>query len=136
MLLLTSFVGSVLGFIVCYRTIISSHHLTDAVRMRICMLNSMSLAFLFAMVVELTTGSKPMALVLPLVTVCVPLVVLMKPLNVLDIVESVIASLMSTSMSVMLIGMVDNQVIWLIQFCLLAVEILLYLSVVRKIRWS
>jgi hypothetical protein len=134
-LLITSFLGSIIGFLVCYRTIAKLHHVADPIRMRVCMLNSMALAFIFAMLIELTTGSKPLAVILPLLTVCIPLLFLMKPLNVLDVVESVIASLMSTSMSVMLIGMVDTPVVWLIQCCLLGIEIVLYVAVIRDVRW-
>ncbi|GMA60638.1 hypothetical protein NZD89_13530 [Alicyclobacillus fastidiosus] len=97
------------------------------------MLNSMSLAFVFSMFVELATGSKMIAVILPLLSVCVPLILSMKPLNVLDVIESGIASLMSISMSVMLIGMIENKVIWLIQCLLLAIEFLLYLSVTRGV---
>ncbi|MFB5191165.1 hypothetical protein [Alicyclobacillus fastidiosus] len=129
MLFATSLLGSLLGFIVCYRTIVRLHHVSQSFRMRVCMLNSMSLAFVFSMFVELATGSKVIAVILPLISVCVPLILSMKPLNVLDIIESGIASLMSISMSVMLIGMMDNQVIWVIQCLLLAIEVLLYLSV-------
>lgn len=134
MLLITSFLGSVIGFFVCYQTVAKMQHMNNPIRMRVCMLNSMSLAFIFAMLIELTTGSKSLAVIIPVVTVCLPMVLMMKPFNVLDMVESCIANLMSVSMSVMLIGMVDHSVIWVIQCVLVLVEIMLYMVVLRKIR--
>jgi len=98
------------------------------------MLNSMSLAFIFAMLIELTTGNKSLAVIIPVVTVCLPMVLMMKPPSILDITESCIATLMSVSMSVMLIGMIDSSVIWVIQFVLVLIEVMLYLTVVRRIR--
>lgn len=102
--------------------------------MRICMLNSMSLAFIFAMLIELATGSKSLAIIIPVATVCLPMVLMMKPCSVLDITESCIATLMSASMSVMLIGMIDATVIWVIQCVLVGIEVMLYLSVVRRLQ--
>jgi len=96
------------------------------------MLNSMSLAFIFAMLIELTTGNKSLAVIIPVVTVCLPMVLMMKAPSMLDITESCIATLMSVSMSVMLIGMIDSTVIWVIQFVLVLIEVMLYLTVVRS----
>lgn len=98
------------------------------------MLNSMSLAFIFAMLIELTTGSKSLAIIVPVITVCLPMVLMMKPPSILDITESCIATLMSVSMSVMLIGMIDSAVVWVIQCVLFFIEVMLYLTVVRRIR--
>jgi hypothetical protein len=134
MLLVISFIGSVIGFYVCYRTLIKLKNINDEnIRMRICMINSMSLAFIFAMLVELATGSKSLAVILPMISVCTPVLWTIRQLNVVDIMEVSIASLMSVSMSVMLIGMIDNQVILVIQSCLLSIEALLYIAVTRKI---
>lgn len=134
LLLITSFVGSIIGFYVCYQTVVKMHYVSNLIRMRVCMLNSMSLAFIFAMLIELTTGSKSLAVVIPVVTVCLPIVFMMKPFNVLDMVEACIANLMSVSMSVMLVGMVDHSVIWAIQCILVLIEIMLYLALLRKMR--
>jgi hypothetical protein len=75
-----------------------------------------------------------LAVIVPVATVCLPMIFMMKPFSVLDIVESGIANLMSVSMSVMLVGMVDSDVIWLIQCFLVLTEIVLYLAVVRNVR--
>jgi hypothetical protein len=133
LLLITSFIGSILGFLVCYQTLVKMHHLSSSIRMRVCMLNSMSLAFIFAMFIELTTGSKSLAVIVPVVTVCLPMIFMMKPFSVLDIVESGIANLMSVSMSVMLVGMVTPDVIWVIQCIFVLTELLLYLAVIRDV---
>jgi hypothetical protein len=133
LLLITSFVGSILGFLVCYQTLVNLHQVSRPIRMRVCMLNSMSLAFIFAMFIELPTGSKSLAVIVPVATVCLPIIFMMKPLSVLDIVESGIANLMSVSMSVMLIGMVTPDVIWVIQCILVLTELLLYLAVIRDV---
>jgi len=88
----------------------------------------MSLAFIFAMLIELTTGSKSLVIIIPVVTVYLPMVLMMKPLSVLDITESCIATLMSVSMSVMLIGMIDSTVVWVIQCVLVLIEVMLYMT--------
>ncbi|KYP79933.1 hypothetical protein [Ferroacidibacillus organovorans] len=132
MLLVTSFFGSIIGFFACYKIVAKMHHVNKSLQMRICMLNSMSLAFIFAMLIELTTGSKSLAIIIPVATVCLPMVLMMKPFSVLDMTESCIATLMSVSMSVMLIGMIDSTVIWVIQCVLVAIEVMLYLTVVRR----
>lgn len=134
MLLLTSFIGSVIGFLVCYKTIASMSHLKSTVQMRICMINSMSLAFIFAMLIELTTDSKSFAIIVPVVTVCLPMVFMMKTFTVLDVIESCTVTLMSTSMSIMLIGMVDPGVIWVIQVFLVAIEGMLYAAIQRRVK--
>lgn len=136
MLLVTSFVGSILGFLVCHRTIMKMNHSHNAKDMRVCMLNSMSLAFIFAMFIELTTSSKTWAIIIPIATICLPMVIMMKTFTILDLVESGIAMLMSASMSIMLIGMVSPIVIWVIQCILLFIEIMLYSIVVRDIHQS
>jgi hypothetical protein len=134
LLLVTSLIGSLIGFLVCYGTIVQSHHVATSIRTRVCMVNSMALAFIFAMLIELTTGSKSLAIIVPLITVCLPIVLMVKPFSVLDAIESCMATLMSVSMSVMLIDMVNPTVIWLIQCILVLIEALLYLSILRKMR--
>ncbi|KPV42326.1 hypothetical protein [Alicyclobacillus ferrooxydans] len=93
------------------------------------MLNNMSLTFIFAMLVELTTDSKSASIILPMVTVCLPLLWTARTFQYIEIVELLITSIMSVSMSVMLIGMLTNQVVWLIQISLVFVEVLLFLSI-------
>lgn len=100
------------------------------------MINSMALAFIFAMLLELTTASKSLAVIVPVLTVCLPIVFMMKAFDIVDVVESCTATLMSVSMSVMLIGMVDSAVIWVIQSVLVLVELTLYLTVLRRTRLS
>ena len=80
------------------------------------------------MLIELTTGSKSLVIIIPVVTVYLPMVLMMKPLSVLDITESCIATLMSVSMSVMLIGMIDSTVVWVIQCVLVLIEVMLYMT--------
>lgn len=134
MLLLTSFIGSLVGFYICYQTFIKLKKINETISMRICMINNMSLSFIFAMFIELTTDSKSLAVILPTITSCIPFVWKESSFKVLDIAEIIITSLMSVAMSVMLIGMTDNKVIWLIQLFLLIIEILLYLSITKKIQ--
>ncbi|MFD1674778.1 hypothetical protein [Alicyclobacillus fodiniaquatilis] len=129
LLAITSFIGSLVGFYVCYRTLITLEQVAETARMRICMMNTMALAFIFAMFVELATGSKSLAVLVPFISVCVPMVWGMKEFGILEIGEIGITSLMSISMSVMLLGMVNNRVVWLIQMCLLLVEMLLFFAV-------
>jgi hypothetical protein len=100
------------------------------------MINNMSLSFIFAMFVELTTNSKSLAVLLPIISSCMPFVWKEGSFKVLDVAEIIITSLMSVTMSVMLIGMINNEVILLIQLVLLIVEILLYLSIIKKIQHS
>ena len=134
MLLVTSFFGSVIGFYVCYIVVAHAHSFNHAYKMRVCMVNSMSLAFIFAMLVELTTGSKSLAVVVPVLTVCIPVVVMMGPPRILDIAEVCIGTLMSVGMSVMLIGMTDTIVIWLMQCILVLIEVMLCLTVVGRFK--
>lgn len=101
--------------------------------MRLCMVNSMSLAFVFAMLVELTTGNKSLGILIPIVLVCLPIVLMMKPFSMLDLVESGIANLMSVSMSVMLIGMVSNHIVWVIQCVLVVTELLLLFTLIQEV---
>ncbi|QSO48852.1 hypothetical protein [Alicyclobacillus mengziensis] len=131
MLLATSLLGSSIGIYVCFQMVTKRHHLANP--MRSCMLNSMSLALIFAMLVELTTGSKSLGIIVPMVLVCVPVVLMMQPFSLLDLVESGIANLMSVSMSVMLIGMVSNQVVWVIQCALVVIELLLLFTLIEEV---
>jgi hypothetical protein len=96
----------------------------------------MSLALVFAMFVELTTGSKTLAIIVPMLVVCVPIVLMMKPLTMPDLVDSIIANLMSVSMSVMLIGMVSREVVSVIQSFLVVIELLLLFTHIQEVRSS
>ncbi|QSO48709.1 hypothetical protein [Alicyclobacillus mengziensis] len=131
MLLATSFLGSSIGIYVCFRMVTERHLLSNP--MRLCMVNSMSLAFVFAMLVELTTGNKSLGILIPIVLVCLPIVLMMKPFSMLDLVESGIANLMSVSMSVMLIGMVSNHIVWVIQCVLVVTELLLLFTLIQEV---
>ena len=128
MLVITSLIGSILGFMVCYRAVATINHGNHVRGMRICMLNSMSLAFVFAMFVELTTGSSTLSIIIALATVCLPVLLMMKTVSALDVVESVISNLMSASMSVMLIGMVNPLVSWIVACILVVIEVMLLLA--------
>jgi hypothetical protein len=134
-LLVTSLIGSLIGFYVCYTTLLPLNSVEKVEDMKICMLNSMTLAFLFAMLVELTTGSKSLAVLIPFASIAGLMASTMRPFSILNLVELGISTLMSVSMSVMLLGMIDNQVVWVIQICLVAMEVLLYTSIrMRKPR--
>lgn len=73
------------------------------------------------------------SLLIPIVLVCLPIVLMMKPFSMLDLVESGIANLMSVSMSVMLIGMVSSQVVWVIQCALVVTELLLLFTLIQEV---
>ncbi len=128
LLLITSLVGSIIGFLVFPQAVMKTKHQNHAVRMRICMLNSMSLAFIFAMLVEFTTDSKILAIIIPVAAVGFTLVTLLKSLTMLDLIESGIATLMSTTMSAMLVGMISPIVIWVIQCVLVLIELMLFIA--------
>lgn len=135
MLLWTSLVGSLIGFVVCYQLFVKLQLVENRFNMRICMLNSMSLAFIFAMLIELTTGSKGLAVLIPIVSICLPILGFTK-FNLVDTVEASIATLMSVSMSIMLIGMTDPIVILIIQGVLVLVEASLGFIVLSRIHAS
>jgi hypothetical protein len=134
LLLATSAIGSLIGFYVCFQLVSQSRLLVNP--MRSCMQSSMSLALVFAMFVELTTGSKTLAIIVPMLVVCVPIVLMMKPLTMPDLVDSIIANLMSVSMSVMLIGMVSQEVVLVIQSFLIVIELLLLFTHIQEVRSS
>ena len=134
MLIITSLLGSIIGFYVCFQMLTHAHRFKNPIR--ICMVNSMSLAFVFSMLVELTTGSKSLGIIVPMIFVCLPVVAMMRPFQVLDFVESAIANLMSVSMSVMLINMVAEQVIWVVQCTLVMIETLLLFALLQEMSRS
>lgn len=71
-----------------------------------------------------------------MIFVCLPVVAMMRPFQVLDFVESAIANLMSVSMSVMLINMVAEQVIWVVQCTLVMIETLLLFALLQEMSRS
>lgn len=71
-----------------------------------------------------------------MIFVCLPVVAMMRPFQVLDFVESAIANLMSVSMSVMLINMVAEQVIWVVQCTLVMIETLLLSALLQEMSRS
>lgn len=134
MLIATSFIGSLIGFLAYYQMFARVAHAPRHITMRASMINCMALAFIFAMLIDLTTGSKLLSVILPIVTICAPAIWMLKLQSLLDVVELLIGSLMSVSMSVMLIGMTDPLVVWLIQLALVLVEALLFVSLTRRIQ--
>lgn len=131
LLLLVSAVSTGLGFIVCYLTFDHLDRTRAALRMRICMVNGMALAFVFAMFIELTTSSKVLAVLLPIISVCIPVMWAPKFATLVELAELAAASLMSVAMSVMLIGMVQESVIIALQVCLFVIELALYVAARR-----
>lgn len=131
-MLLTSLIGSLIGFYVCYTTLLPLDSKERVEDMRVCMLNSMTLAFLFALLVELTTGSKSLAVIIPFASIAGLMASTMRPFSILNLVELGMSTLMSVSMGVMLLGMIDNQVVWIIQVCLVAMEVLLFTSIRKR----
>lgn len=134
LLIVTSFLGSMIGFIVCFRILSKSQEINNSTRMRFCMASSMTLAFIFTMFVELTTGDKLLAIVVPVISVSIPVIITMKSLDLLYIVESCATTIMSVSMSMMLISMAEPAVIAFIQATLVLLEILLYISLSKRIQ--
>ena len=135
MLLWTSLIGSLIGFVVCYQLFVKFQLVENRFNMRICMMNSMSLAFIFAMLIELTTGSKGLAVIIPIVSICLPILGFTK-FNLVDTVEACIATVMSVSMSIMLIGMTDPIVIFIIQGILVLIEASLSFIVLSRVHAS
>lgn len=131
LLLAASALSTVLGLIVCYLTFDHLDRTRAAMRMRICMVNGMALGFVFAMFIELTSGSKVLAVWLPIVSVCIPVMWAPKFATLVEIAELATATLMSVAMSVMLIGMMGEAVILVIQVCLFVIELALYIAAVR-----
>ncbi len=131
MLLLVSFIGSIIGFFVCYQIFVKLQITKNRLAMRICMINSMSLAFIFAMFIELSTGSKGLSVIIPVVSICLPIFWLTR-FNIIDTIEACTATLMSVSMSAMLIGMADAYVVLTIQSILVSIEVILGFTVSSK----
>lgn len=131
LLLLVSFIGSIIGFFVCYQIFVKLQITKNRLAMRICMINSMSLAFIFAMFIELSTGSKGLSVIIPVVSICLPIFWLTR-FNIIDTIEACTATLMSVSMSAMLIGMADAYVVLTIQSILVSIEVILGFTVSSK----
>lgn len=128
LLLLTSLIGSILGFLVFYMVISGDKGVSRQFHgMSIGMINSMSFAYIFAMLVELVTKSKISAIILPMVVINMTTIARFESFNLLELVESNFSALMSTTMSIMLIGMIRPNVIWVIQVVLDLIQITLFL---------
>lgn len=98
------------------------------------MASSMTLAFIFTMFVELTTDDKLLAIIVPVISVSIPVIITMKSLDLLNIVESCAATIMSVSMSMMLTTMAGSAAIAFILVILVLLEILLYISLSKRIQ--
>ncbi len=133
LLLVTSIIGSFFGLLVFYIEISREKHAIRHVHgMNIGMLNSMSFAYIFAMLVELVTNSKILAIILPLIAINIATITRPEAFKWLELLESNFSALMSTTMSIMLIGMIRPNVIWVIQAILDLIQFALLLAAIRS----
>lgn len=137
MLLITSLLGSLVGFFVCHRLINAKvQRIPTHIQMRLCMGNSMALAFIFAMLIEIATGSKFLGATVSLVAISISIYLTYGPNKALDIIESVLSAIMGVAMGVMLLGMMSATTVWVLQLGILGVEILFLLVIQGKLRWN
>lgn len=129
-----SLLGTMLGVFVTYASISELSSLTHSRIMRISMLNTMSLTFIFSILVIATTGSQLLAMILPVFIVVSSMVRFSQNFSKLDVVEWLLTSIMSASMGVMLIGMFSRAAVWAIESFLVLSEILLLASIVKPRR--
>lgn len=132
--LVLSIIGTLLGFTVYFKILRNFSDLTQAQPMRFWLMNSSSLAFIFSMFVELTLGSKVFGVVVPMLVLALSSLWLVRPVSQLFLIEVVAASIMSVSMSIMFIGMIAAEVVWVIEICLISVEFLLLMALRRSKR--
>ncbi|UOF92305.1 hypothetical protein LSG31_09140 [Fodinisporobacter ferrooxydans] len=84
----------------------------------------MALSFSFAMLVELTTGSKTVGAIITLVTIGIASIWITQRMEMLDMVEVILSVVMGVAMGIMFIGMLSDLTILVIQIGLLATEFL------------
>lgn len=133
MLFITSFVGSLVGFSICYYLMSNkAKHLPHPIRMRMCMGNSMALSFLFAMFVETVTGNKWVSVLVSLMAVSLTLYFSIEPGHSLEMIEALLWVIMGVAMGVMLMGMVSVGAIWILQLGTIAIEVFLWFIVKGK----
>ncbi len=137
MLFITSLVGSLIGFSVCYRLMSKrAERIPHSIRMKMCMGNSMALSFLFTMFVETTTGSKWVSVLISLIVIGITLYFIFGPRHSLDMMEAILSVIMGTAMGVMLLGMMSLGAIWILQLGTLGVEMFLWWILQRKRGWG
>ncbi|QQE78460.1 hypothetical protein [Alicyclobacillus sp. SO9] len=129
-----SLLGTMLGVFVTYASISEVSSLNHSRIMRISMLNTMSLTFIFSILVITTTGSQLLAMILPVFIMTNSMVRFSQKFSKLDVVEGLLTSIMSASMGVMLIGMFSRAAVWALESFLVLSEILLLASIARPKR--
>ena len=131
MLVVTCTFGTLVGLIVCYRVYSRLNH---SVPRRICMINSMTLPFLFSTLIVLSTHNTSLAVLVPTAAVFLPIVVMAKSADILDFVEISAATIMSASMSEMLSSTMNHQAFLSLMLFLVVCEILLFFGDARYVR--
>ncbi len=133
LLLVTSFVGTLIGVIVFYQLMSQTiEHIPLDVKMRVCMGNSMAFSFVFSMFAEIVTGSKLVGVCSSLVVNVLATYLIAGPSMLLDITEATLSASMGSAMGIMLLGMIGELTVWIIQVLILSVETLLLVIVTRR----
>lgn len=98
--------------------------------------NSMALSFIFAMLVETTTSSKVLGVLISLIAVSLTTYVIFGLRHSLDMMETMLSAIMGAGMGVMLLGMMSVGAIWILQLGILGVEIFVLLILQGKLGWN
>ena len=128
-----SLIGSILGLLVFHLQIFRMKNKPRPMPgLNLLHLNNMSFPYIFAMLIELITGSKQLAIIIPILVVMIAMITQSRPLQWLVLLESILFALMSVSMSIMLIGMVNPDVIMVIQIMLDMIQLVLVVEAIRS----